>query len=81
MDAAREVSNRNGYGPPISKSVYSDSFFVRTSEKDKYGAFVVKQYKEYNDIPELFRESHNQYCFKKVLRMNLLSNFNFFYSF
>jgi ribosomal protein S24E len=65
MDAVNECRHRNGYGPPIIKSAYSDSLCVRTLEKDKYGTFVVKNYEKYYDIPESFRESHNQYCLEK----------------
>jgi hypothetical protein len=81
MDAARECSHTNGYGPPITKSAYSDSFCVRTLEKDKYGGFVVNYYKEYNDIPKSFRKSHNQYCLKNSIKNEFISNSNFLYSF
>ena len=81
MDAAGECSHINGYGPPITKSAYSDSFCVRTLEKDKYGAFVVEYYEKYYEIPESFRESHNQYYLEKNIKNKFISNSNFLYSF
>lgn len=81
MDAVNECRHRNGYGPPIIKSAYSDSICVRTLEKDKYGTFVVKYYEKYYDIPESFRESHNLYCLEKNIKNEFISNSNFLYSF